>query len=162
MRLKILIMNGELGVMTNSDLSKYENIINLFNQCSKKYVTLKQLYYRKDEFIDELDKTIINHRIKNLIDVLTNDLVEVYTYLDTMNDYKITNILELRLIKGMSISEVMNETGYSNVHVYTLLNEGLQRLSEEQGFSEKNILSLRTDMNEMEAYISELNLIKEK
>lgn len=75
------------------------------------------------------DKTDLERRIKRLKDKGKSYRNQILDEIDTLDDVRYCEVLEGYFIRSMSISEIAEEMGYTDRHVYELYKQGVYELT---------------------------------
>lgn len=75
------------------------------------------------------DKTDLERRIKRLKDKGKSYRNQILDEIDTLDDVRYCEVLEGYFIRSMSISEIADEMGYTDRHVYELYKQGVYELT---------------------------------
>jgi DNA repair exonuclease SbcCD ATPase subunit len=78
------------------------------------------------------DKTELEERIESLKEKQKDIRREIIREIDTLDDYRHTDVLESFFIKCMSLEDIADELGYTPRHVYRLYSEAVKILALEQ------------------------------
>ena len=81
--------------------------------------------------VDELlsDKLDLEKRIKRLTDKNKNIKDQILDEIDSLEDYRYCEVLEAYFIDCKTISEIAEDMGYSDVHIYNLYRDAVRLLT---------------------------------
>lgn len=78
----------------------------------------------KDDLLIKKEET--EHRIQNLVDISRNVRMEIFDCIETLDDYRFSEVLESYFIDGYTLEAIAENKNYSIQHVGYLYGKGLE------------------------------------